>query len=139
MSGSCSKCGFNLDSSIWKFCPHCGADCPPPSHPEPRKHEAAPARFAFSGMFFGLVTAPVFIIYGTLICLLGPPMVLGIPLIVAGVLAPFLGPYLAINAVRGSCPWCGQKIASVGPVDKFYCHACSQRIVVRNRELVKAA
>lgn len=138
MSGLCSKCGISLDSSSWKFCPQCGAGCPRSGSAEPRKHEPAPARFAFSGLFFGLITAPVLIIYGTMICLLGPPMVLGIPLIVAGILAPLAGPYLAINAVRGNCPWCGVKITSVGPLDAFFCYACSQRIVVRKRELLKA-
>jgi len=137
MSGSCLKCGAELDGS-WKFCPRCGAVSAPAevSHHE---HERAPAKYAFSGLLFGIIAAPPLIIYGTMICLLGPPMVLGIPLIVAGIAAPFLGPYLAINAVRGKCPWCGEKITSVGPLDAFYCHACSQRIVVKDREMMKAA
>lgn len=139
MSGSCLHCGAGMEGS-WKFCPHCGAvPAPAPSKNEEHGRERAPARYAFTGIFFGLVTAPVLIIYGTLICLLGPAMVLGIPMIVAGLCAPFLGPYLAINAVRGLCPWCGAKISSVGPLDAFYCHACSKRIVVKNREMMRAA
>lgn len=140
MNGSCSKCGARLQGD-WKFCPHCGAmgvEAALPAVPSPAQHEAAPARYAFGGLFFGLVTAPVLIIYGTMICLLGPAMVLGIPLIVAGICAPILGPYLAINAVRGKCPWCGAKIASVGPLDAFFCQACSKRITVKNRELLRA-
>lgn len=148
MSGSCIKCGATLDGS-WKFCPHCGATgecCAAVSKPsvaeppaqEPPRHEAAPARYAFSGLFFGLITAPVLIIYGTMICLLGPAMVLGIPLILAGICAPILGPYLAMNAVRGKCPWCSAKITSVGPLDAFFCYACSRRIVVVKRELLRA-
>lgn len=105
--------------------------------PRPAAHEKTPAKYAFSGLILGFVTAPVLIIYGTLICLLGPTMVLGIPLIIAGVLAPIVGPYLAINAVRGKCPWCGVKISSVGPLDAFYCHACSKPIEVRKRELFR--
>jgi len=140
MSGSCIKCGASLQGS-WKFCPHCGVlgaidgTPPPPISP---KHEPAPARYAFGGLFFGLITAPVLILYGTMICLLGPAMVLGIPLIILGICAPLLGPYLAINAVRGKCPWCGTKITSVGPLDAFFCHACSKRIVVVKRELLRA-
>ena len=140
MSGSCIKCGASLQGS-WKFCPHCGASgAPSPTTPAEKSppHEPAPARYAFGGLFFGLVTAPVLIIYGTMICLLGPWMVLGIPMIIAGICAPILGPYLAINAVRGKCPWCGAKISSIGPVDAFFCHACSKRIVVVKRELLKA-
>ncbi len=138
MSGSCTKCGASLEGP-WKFCPHCGAvSAPVPHNHIGSEHERVPARYAFSGLLFGLITAPVLIIYGSLICLLGPPMVLGIPLIIAGVLAPFLGPYLAINAVRGKCPWCGTKITSVGPLNAFFCHACSKRVVVVKREMLRA-
>jgi len=152
MSGSCTKCGASLEGP-WKFCPHCGAvsadsgavstDCgaasaPVPDQPAGHEQERAPARYVFSGLLFGLITAPVLIIYGSLICLLGPAMVLGIPLIVAGICAPVVGPYLAINAVRGNCPWCGTKITSVGPLDAFFCHACSKRIVVVKREMLRA-
>ena len=139
MSGACSHCGSNLESSSWKFCPNCGKDHSPDMPHQPRKREPAPARFGFIGFYLGLVTAPVLIIYGTLMCLLGPPMVFGIPLIIAGMMAPLLGPYLAINAVRSKCPWCGEKITSVGPVDAFFCYKCSHRVVVKDRELVKAA
>lgn len=139
MSGSCSKCGASLEGS-WKFCPHCGAvgAAESPEVHQPHEHESAPARYAFGGIFFGVIAAPALIIYGTMICLLGPAMVLGIPLIVLGICAPVLIPYLAINAVRGKCPWCGAKISSVGPLDAFYCHACSKRIVVVKRELLRA-
>lgn len=142
-SGSCTHCRANLEGS-WKFCPHCGAvgdssgAVGNPPIEKPRQHEPVPVRYGFGGLFFGLITAPVLIIYGTMICLLGPAMVLGIPLIIAGICAPLLGPYLAINAVRGKCPWCGTKITSVGPVDAFFCYACSKRIVVVKRELLRA-
>jgi hypothetical protein len=135
MSRSCSKCGLSLDSH-WSFCPHCGGEGVLQEH-KPHVHEKTPVRYAFGGALIGFVSAPVLIIYGTLICLLGPTMVLGIPMIIAGVLAPIAAPYLAINAVRGRCPWCDSKIASIGPLNAFYCHACSKPIVVRKRELFR--
>lgn len=135
MSRSCTKCGDHLDSH-WGYCPRCGGTSAVDAH-IPEKHERAPAKYAFSGLLLGFVTAPVFIIYGTMMCLLGPPMVLGIPLIILGILAPFAGPYLAINAVRGRCPWCSAKITSLGPLDAFYCHACSKPIEVHERELFR--
>jgi hypothetical protein len=134
-SHSCSKCGTDLDVH-WAFCPQCGG-ASVHDQPKPEHHEKAPARYAVTGVVLGFVCAPVFIIYGTLICLLGPPMVLGIPLIVLGVLSPFVGPYLAINAIRGRCPWCNTKITSVGPLDAFFCHACSKPIVIKKRELFR--
>ena len=139
MTGTCLKCGDRLDAG-WVFCPHCAA----PSRreaatPEPRAHEKAPVRSSVSGLVIGLIMAPVLIIYGTLICLMvGPWMALGIPMIVAGICAPIVGPFIAVSAVRGNCPWCGVKIASVGPLNAFYCYACSHRIEVHKRELVRA-
>lgn len=140
MSETCWKCGARLESS-WKFCPLCGVgsaadQAPEKTHPE---HERAPVKGGVSGLVIGLIMAPVLIIYGTLICLMvGPWMLLGAPMIVAGICAPILGPFIAIGAVRGMCPWCGAKIATVGPLDAFYCYACSKRIEVHKRELVRA-
>jgi len=60
----------------------------------------------------GLIMAPVMIIYGTLILPDGGAwMVLEFAMIVAGICAPIVGPFIAISAVRGSCPWCGVKIS----------------------------
>ena len=141
MGENCWKCGARLESS-WKFCPLCGVGSTPEAHESieaHRKHERAPIRGGVSGFVIGLIMAPVLIIYGTLICLMvGPWMVLGIPMIIAGICAPIIGPFVAIGAVRGNCPWCGAKIASVGPLNAFYCYACSKRIEVHKREIVRA-
>ena len=136
MAATCSKCGTQLESS-WKFCPQCGGGAVKAPVEHPHVHERAPARYFFAGLFFGTIAAPVFIIYGTMICLLGPWMVVGIPMIVMGIISPILGPYLAMNAVRGKCPHCGVAISSVGPQGAFYCHACSQKIMVKNRKMYK--
>ena len=104
----------------------------------PQEHGKAPVQGAFGGLFLGVIAAPVFIIVGTLMCLMvGPWMVVGIPFILAGICAPFVGPFLGIGAVRGKCPWCGTKISSIGPLDAFYCYACSKRIVVRKQEMLR--
>ncbi len=142
MNGSCVKCGTHIDSP-WKFCPECGAahvpEAPATHALEAlHAHERTSAQYGLVGLMFGLFAATPLVIYGSMMCLLGPPMVFGIPLIVAGILAPVLGPYLAINAVRGKCPWCGEKITSVGPLDAFFCHKCSHRIAVKNHGMVRA-
>ena len=137
MTAKCAQCGTDVQAS-WTFCPHCGAAAVRMPEPHAHARERAPLRHGAVGLFFGLVAAPVFIIYGTMICLLGPWMVVGIPMILLGILSPILGPYLALNAVRGKCPYCGVSISSVGPLDAFYCYACSQKIVVRDREMFKA-
>ncbi len=139
MTGTCLKCGVHLDAS-WAFCPHCAApNRRETAAIEPRAHETAPIRSSVSGLVLSLIMAPVLIIYGTLICLMvGPWMALGIPMIIAGICAPIVGPFIAVSAVRGNCPWCGVRIASVGPLDAFYCYACSRRIEVHKRQLVRA-
>jgi DNA-directed RNA polymerase subunit RPC12/RpoP len=149
MNASCMKCGAHIESS-WKFCPECGttqvAEAPlspnlESSHlepPQPQEHERSTAQYGFIGLVLGLFAATPLVIYGGMMCLLGPPMVFGIPLIIMGVAAPILGPYLAINAVRGKCPWCGEKITSIGPLDAFFCQKCSHRIAVKNHHMVRA-
>ncbi len=139
-SNSCSKCGARLETQ-WKFCPFCGVE-PTQQASEAahvhHEHEKAPVMGGFSGLFFGLIAAPVLIIVGIMICLTGLGVVLGIPLIVAGVLAPLVGPLMGVNALRGACPWCGEKISGVGIFDRFSCSKCGQRIVVKKHELLKA-
>jgi len=137
MNATCLKCGMNLDAA-WAFCPHCAAPCRHSTEAVLRKHEGAPVTGAFSGLLFGLVAAPVLIISGGMICLTGLGIFLGVPLVILGVLSPLLGPVLGLNQQRGQCPWCDAKIGSVALIDRFSCPACSQRIVVRRRELLRA-
>jgi len=141
MNPVCSNCAAPLESP-WKFCPQCGNSSAhqPAAAAHPRHdHERAPVKGAFSGLLFGLLLAPPLIISGTMMCLMvGPWMAIGIPFIIAGICAPFAGPILGIGALRGICPWCGAKISSVGPLDAFYCYACSKPIVVREHEMVRA-
>jgi DNA-directed RNA polymerase subunit RPC12/RpoP len=136
MSATCLKCSEHLDPA-WVFCPHCASAI---HHDEPvqHKHEKAPVAGGFSGLLFGLIAAPVLIISGGMICLTGLGIFLGVPLIILGVLSPLLGPVLGMNAERGECPWCSAKIGSLTLFDHFSCPTCSKRIMVRNRELVRA-
>jgi len=137
MSATCGKCGVQVEAA-WAFCPHCAAPGKSEAEVVPRKHENAPVTGGFSGLLFGLIAAPVFIISGGMICLTGLGIFLGVPLIVLGVLSPLLGPLLGLNAPRGECPWCNAQIKSVVIFDRFSCPACSKRIVVKHRELLRA-
>jgi len=141
MNTPCTKCAAHLDAR-WSFCPHCGAANPgaAPAAAEPQKHEKSPVRNGFGGLLFGFLAAPVCIIVGIMLCLTGLGVFAGVPLIIAGICAPLIGSVLALNELKGKCPWCGAKIASiVNHTQDFACPACSRMITVHNRELVKAA
>lgn len=141
MLTQCPKCATALDPH-WSFCPHCGVLNPREVHaaPEARKHERYPIRNAFGGLFFGVVVAPVCLIVGTMLTITGIGIFVGIPLIILGILAPLIGSVIGLNELKGKCPWCGTRIASiVNHTQDFACPACSQMISVHNRELQKAA
>ena len=91
-----------------------------------------------SGLVLGFLAAPVLIIYGGMICLTGLGIVLGVPMILAGLCAPLIGSLMGLNALGGKCPWCDAKVSGVGLFDRFSCPACSKRIVVRKHELIRA-
>ena len=87
------------------------------SHPD---HKKAPVKGAFSGLFLGLLSAPVLLISGGMICLTGLGIVLGIPLIIAGICAPLIGSLMGLNALNGKCPWCGADVSGVGNLRPLY-------------------
>jgi DNA-directed RNA polymerase subunit RPC12/RpoP len=140
MERHCSKCKAQMESP-WSFCPHCGAartnEIPKPAAPaEPEK---APVEGGFSGLLFGVVAAPVLIIPGTLMCLTGLGAFLGVPMIIAGVFAPLIGPLIGLGALKGKCPWCGAAVSSIANSREFGCQACSKRIAISHRAFVRAA
>ncbi|MFP5236289.1 MAG: zinc ribbon domain-containing protein [Acidobacteriota bacterium] len=102
MEPVCPECGEHLDSE-WIFCPRCGARVVQPAEPkhEQQEPEPAPVTGAFSGLYFGLVAAPVMVIVGTMLCLTGLGAFLGIPMIIGGILAPLAGPMFGMGAVKG--------------------------------------
>ena len=140
MEGHCPKCDTHLELA-WRFCPNCGAAHPLETHrkPAPEEHEKAPVQGAFSGLLFGMIVAPMLLIVGTLLCLTGLGAILGIPMILAAVFSPLLGPMIGIGTLKGKCPWCGTAVNSAERAKDFTCIACSQRIAIRHREFVKAA
>ena len=138
MTGNCSKCGAHLESA-WTFCPHCAA--PVPHQVEIAQHhdpERPPVKGSFTGLLFGVIAAPVLIIVGGMICLTGIGIFLGVPMIIAGVLAPLLGPVLGFSALKGSCPWCGHEVGSLALFDRFQCPSCGKNILTRKQHLIKA-
>lgn len=134
MEGHCSKCSAQLQSP-WRFCPHCGAASAHEAEHKavPAAPEKAPAQGAFSGLLFGMLAVPILVIVGTMLCLTGLGAVLGVPMILAAVFAPLLGPMIGLGALKGKCPWCGTSVSSVANAKDFNCHACGKRIAIHHR------
>jgi hypothetical protein len=112
---------------------------PAASQTDPAKPERGSVRWAFTGLLFGMLAAPILAIVGTMLCLTGLGAILGVPMIITAVLAPLLGPMIGIGALHGACPWCGIRIHSIITVPEFYCHGCSKPIVIEKRKFLRAA
>jgi predicted amidophosphoribosyltransferase len=128
MSAQCVKCGTDL-AALWGFCPHCGAAA---LHEpvKPQAHEDHPARGAFGGMVYGLIAAPILIFPGVMLCLLGWGVVFGVPMIVAGILAPLAGPLFGMGEHRGECPACGTAVLSIADGRVHACPSCNAQFGV---------
>ena len=137
MNSPCTQCGMLLETP-WTFCPHCGAAA---NHKraEPREHANPPVKGAFSGVVLGVIVAPVLIIVGVMLCLTGLGAFAGVPMIIAGIFAPLAGPVFGSSTVVGKCPWCGTSVSCLSHSHDFACHACAQRIAVKNHGLMKAS
>ena len=136
MTTQCSKCGTHI-AQPWSFCPNYGTTVTHESQP-PVDHETSSVPGAFGGLLFGLITAPVLIIVGTLLCLTGLGAFLGIPMIITGIFAPLVGPMVGISEHRGKCPSCGRRIISVEDGQLHYCPACNQEFAIGDHHLAKA-
>lgn len=135
-SVTCSKCSCALDSR-WSFCPQCGAV----SHATVlEKREKSSARDALGGMLFGVLTAPVCLIVGGMLCCTLLGAFAGVPLILLGILAPLLGTVLGLYELHGKCPWCGTRMISLiqHPHDAT-CPVCGKGIAIHAEKLEKAA
>ena len=101
MNTQCLKCHSNL-TAAWHFCPICGEKMAPPA-PEPAiQHdpEPAPVGESFGGLAVAVVTIPLLVVVGTLLTITGIGAVIGIPMIIAAVVAPLAGPVLGMNKVH---------------------------------------
>ena len=98
MNTPCTKCGTLLEAS-WGFCPKCGIAVIREAHPHAAHldPERSSVPGAFGGLLFGVIVAPVLIIFGTLLCLTGLGAILGVPMIIAAIIAPLVGPVLGLG------------------------------------------
>ena len=136
MPHQCQKCSAQL-SAPWIFCPTCGTMV---QHEPITPHEAErpPVKHVFSGLLFGLIVTPMCLIVGGMLCCTILGAVLGVPVIVAGILAPLIGPMVGIGEPRGNCPWCGTELNDIVNSPAFECHVCNGKVLLQNSRFVKA-
>jgi uncharacterized Zn finger protein (UPF0148 family) len=140
MTGHCAKCNAAL-SADWRFCPMCGAVGMESEHGEPptREKERSPEKGAFSGLLMGVIVVPMLLIVGTLLCLTGLGAILGVPMIVAGILAPLVGPLIGMRSHQTHCPYCGTSLSNLESSRPATCPVCNQKVTMNRGRLEKAA
>lgn len=99
MCSQCLHCHSQLIEGC-HFCPNCGIAVPKEAPleavgpeqeiiiPEPGN---APVSGVFGGLFFGALAVPVLIVVGALLCFLPLGFIVGLPMLIAAILAPALG------------------------------------------------
>ena len=139
MNAPCTQCGTPLDTS-WSFCPKCGLtishEMKP--HAEPALHEKSSVPGAFGGLLFGVITAPVLIIFGTLLCLTGLGAFLGVPMIILGILAPLAGPLLGIGEHSVRCPNCHTREITIADSKLHCCPNCAKEFALGEQHVAQA-
>ena len=140
MDGHCTKCEAALSSSC-KFCPMCGATSmqAPLAPVELDEERRAPTEGAYAGLLFGLLAVPLLLIVGTMLCLTGLGAILGIPMILAAILAPIMAPLFGMMSHKGKCPSCGASLSNMENGHKSTCPVCNHSFAVKHGLFTKAA
>ena len=88
-------------------------------------------------MFCGFSDLRCVIVVGGLLCLTGIGAIIGIPLILAGLLALFLGPLLGLTSIKGKCPYCETSVTAQSTAVVVTCSAYQKRIVIREKRFYR--
>jgi predicted RNA-binding Zn-ribbon protein involved in translation (DUF1610 family) len=125
----------------WGFCPKCGLAVSHEAHAQaaPAEHEKSSVPGAFGGLLFGVIVAPVLIIFGTLLCLTGLGALLGVPMIIAAIIAPLAGPLFGIGEHKVRCPSCNTRMITVADSRMHFCPACDQEFALGEHHQVAKA
>ncbi len=85
------------------------------------------------GFAFSLATSGCLFMVGVLLTATGVGAIIGLPMIIAAFLAPFLG----FTWIKGACPYCGSQVSTMGTQKGVTCPACKKRIVIRNKKFIR--
>ncbi len=99
--------------------------------------KSAKAEGMATGCLAGWAVAGCLIPLGIILCFTGIGAIIGVPLIIGGILVPFLGSVMGLGTVKGECPWCETAVTSPLASKGFDCPVCKKRIVIREKNFVK--
>ena len=88
MDNFCLRCAEHL-APLWNYCPRCGTRTPHETPVPLEEIEPQPRAFV-SDFSWGIVTVPLLMLVGTMLCMNRIGAFVGVPLIVAGVMDPLL-------------------------------------------------
>lgn len=90
----------------------------------------------FGGCLVGWVAFLVLITGGAVVSFTGIGILVGVPMIIAGLLAPFLGALMGWERLIGDCPWCGSEVRCFATSPGVDCPACKKRIVIKDKRFI---
>ncbi len=78
------------------------------------------------------------VVLGVLLSATGIGMIIGIPMILAGIAVPLVCAVEGAKARKGPCPYCRTEVINnVATAKGITCTACKQRIIIRDGQFFK--
>ncbi len=85
----------------------------------------------------GWVMALMLISIGGILCLTGIGAIIGIPMILGGLMTPFIGIWIGATSIKGLCPYCGYEVSCSSKIPGINCPSCNKRIIIREKKFYK--
>ncbi|MEN6508907.1 MAG: hypothetical protein ABFD63_09040 [Smithella sp.] len=86
------------------------------------------------GCLTGSAIAFILIAIGIMVSLTGVGLIIGIPLILAGIAYPLI----ARSLISGKCPYCGRNVSALNSKPCINCPGCGRHIVIRDKKYFEA-
>ncbi len=80
-------------------------------------------------------TSAIGIVIGIILCFTGIGAIIGVPLIIAAIILPFLN--IGNSMIQGFCPYCGYDVFAFKRDPGVTCKSCKQRILIRDGNFYK--
>ena len=86
------------------------------------------------GGLTGTAIGFVLIVIGIMVSFTVVGLIIGVPLILAGVTYPLI----ARSLIRGQCPYCGKNVSALNSKPGINCPGCGRLIVIRDKKYFEA-